>query len=120
MSGVEKIKLSELEEFKSKSKVECLHSLSHSIVFFLFNQWLKEKYDENERTSVRNGVFEAWTRQINSSVAPVFSGINENLNNPKMRWSNIIEGIELSTEDYMESFSSAIKELKADFERATS
>lgn len=111
---------SELSEFKTKSKVECLHSLSNSISFFLFSQWLANNYeDATEKHKVRDEIFKAWTRQITSSTAPVFSGINEELSKPQTRWTNIIAGTELSTESYADAFSSAIREIKVEFNKIT-
>lgn len=111
---------SELDEFKLKSKSECLSSFSHSLSFFLFSQWLKTNYEEkSEQRKVRDEVFRAWSNQISCSVAPIFSGINTQLSEPLTRWTNIVAGTCVSTESYQECFTDALKEIRAEFNKVT-
>lgn len=118
MTESEKVVNKELYEFKVKSAESALTSFSNSLIFFLFSQWAKEKFeDPKERKSACNQVFRQWSEQIYKSTAPVFANINQSLNDPKLRWQNIISNTNLSTEAYQEQFTAAIKDIKVQFDK---
>lgn len=116
MSEMEDYHKAELAQFKDKSKESALSSLTSSMTLFMFNQWLSESCNsEKEKQVIRNKVFSDWSKQVISASAPVFENINNELNHPKNRWQQIIDGHGLSTEDYSQAFMSALKELREQF-----
>lgn len=119
MSELAQWEKEELSNFKLKSKEACINSLGNSVSFFVFHQWLEEKFESpEERNQMRDKVFSTWSSQIIAASAPVFAGINDELNKPKNRWQSIIDGGGLSSEDYGAAFTQALKEIKQEFIKA--
>jgi hypothetical protein len=119
MAEIAEWKKKKLDLFQQKTKESALTSLSNSVSFFLFSQWLQEHFEsKQERNAARDQVFKAWCSQIQAAAEPVFSGINAELSRPATRWAAIIEGESLGIEDYQQSFAKAIRDIKEQFNQA--
>lgn len=118
MKTANEIKREELDHFKTQSKESALNSFSNTLSFFTFSQWLKSTYeDPKDQKRVSQEIFNQWNKQMGVSVAPVFENLNQTLNEPKVRWANLVDGICLSVEDYQDSYTAAIKEIRSQFEK---
>lgn len=120
MAEVVEWKKKELDLFQQKTKESALTSLSNSVSFFLFSQWLQEHFEsKQERNAARDQVFKAWCSQIQAASSPVFSRIDAELRRPAARWTAIIEGDSLGIEDYQQSFTKALRDIKEQFNNAS-
>jgi len=118
MAESETIHNEELEEFKGKIKEGALQSISLSLNFFLFSQWLKSSCEsKQERQKTCDAVFSQWFSQMKTASSPLFAGINKTLNEPKARWQGLVSNGCVSVEDYQQKFNEGIKEIKIQFDK---